>query len=545
MASWLEQLAARVAFLHASRVFRRFERTLGDVESAQRQALRRTLAVVQGSALARRLGLRRVATLDDLRRAVRLQTYEDVRPAIDQVAAGDFGALFAPGVPVLMFATTSGTTSQRKLIPVTPAFVRDYRRGWNTFGLKLLSDHPRAVLRGILQSSGRADEARSPAGVPIGAITGLLASTQKSIVRRFYVGHPRLAEIGDASARYYALARFGIVRDVAFCITANPATLLRIAQTGDAQSERLIRDVRDGTLSAEIVPDDVLRRELERRLRPAPARAAELERIRRATGGLRPRDYWRLEFLACWTGGSMSHYLPALVPWFGELPVRDVGLLASEGRVTIPLVDGTASGVLDPLAAVFEFIPAENVEHEQPETLTATQLETGRDYAIVLSNATGLLRYRLNDVVRVTGFIREAPLLQFLHRAGRVSSLAGEKLTEQQLVAAVAQVARELSLPLADFIAAGVWSDPPYYRITTPAMLDAVILDRALCMQNDEYASRRSSGRLAPLQVRSCAAQALQELDRRQLAARGSTAEQYKRTHLFCTPGQDDEALRP
>ena len=151
-----------------------------------------------------------------------------------------------------------------------------------------------------------------------------------------------------------------------------------------------MKDVRDGTLCPDMVPDDRLRRVLTASLRPDPERARRLERLRVSHGTLRPRDYWRLEFLACWTGGSMGHYLKRLADWWGPVPVRDIGLLASEGRVTIPLEDGTAAGVLDAQGAVFEFIPAEQSESATPDTLNADELEAGNDYEVVLTNAAGV-----------------------------------------------------------------------------------------------------------------------------------------------------------
>ncbi len=546
MGTLLERIAAQFAFWHAAGVYRSFERSLQTSPETQQRTLSRVLRCVAGSAYAAGLGLHAVRTVVDFRRAVPLNSYEALRPWIERVAAGETRALFAAGIPVVMFATSSGTTALPKLVPVTPGFVRQYRRGWNTFGLKLLSDHPEAVLRSILQVSGRWDESHTAAGIPCGAITGLLARTQKSIVRRFYVGPPALSRLSDPQAKYYALMRLAVARDVAFAITANPATLIRLAQVADQHSETLIRDVRDGSLDATLVPDERVRSEVSRVLRSARQRAAELERLRTERGGLFPRDYWKLAFLACWTGGSLSHYLPRLREAYGDLPVRDVGLLASEGRVTIPLNDGTPAGVLDPQAAFFEFIPLAEAESPRPTTLLASELEPGQDYVVVLSNDSGLLRYRLDDVVRVRGRVHGTPLLEFLHRAGRISSVAGEKLTENQLVAAMDQVRRELGLAPAEFIAAPCWGDPPWYRVTTtlpasPELAEAI--DEALCAQNDEYASRRRSARLGPARVRQVCAQIFRELDRRDATARRSTMEQYKRTYLFSQPGDDDRAI--
>ncbi len=87
------------------------------------------------------------------------------------------------------------------------------------------------------------------------------------------------------------------------------------------------------------------------------------------TGRLLPKDYWPdLSFLANWTGGTMGAYLRGYPEYFGDRPVRDVGLIASEGRMTIPIEDGTPAGVLDIRHHYFEFIPEDQADREEPET---------------------------------------------------------------------------------------------------------------------------------------------------------------------------------
>lgn len=546
MPTLLEHVAAKLAYVHARRVYARFAHALQHVEAAQQRVLQRVLPLVRGSEFGRRHDLGAVRTTGDLRRAVPLLTYEDYRPYIERLCDGDAQALFSPGQRILMFATTSGTTAQPKRIPVTPAFVQDYRRGWNTFGLKMLADHPRAILRAILQSSGRYDCGTTAAGIPYGAITGLLARTQKRIVRRFYVGPPEVADLDDPQARYYTLMRLGLGRDVAFAITASPATLIQMARTANELSEDIIRDVRDGTLAPQIVTPAALRQRLSAGLRPDPARAQRLAHLREQHGALRPRDCWQLEFLACWTGGSMGYYLQRLADWWGPVPVRDIGLLASEGRVSIPLDDDTPVGVLDVTSAVFEFMPAESAEVGAAPTLGPCEVQVGRDYAVVLTNTSGLVRYRLGDVVRVHGWLHQAPLVEFLYRAGRTASIAGEKLTENQVVAAVKAVRIALGLPEFDFVLAPCWDDPPYYRLTCscpPIEHIPRALDQALGEQNEEYDSRRKSARLGPLRIRTISAEAIRAMDQRLALARQGTAEQYKRPCLFVSPGSDDHAL--
>ena len=547
MPTMFDRIAAGIGLAHARRVYRRFLRETERAQDVQKRFLLDLLALNADSDYGRTHGFSAVRSPDDFRQRVPIATYEDLRPYINRVMQGETSALLGSKQRVMMFATSSGTTDQPKYVPVTPRFIADYRRGWNTFGHKLLTDHPKAILRAILQSSGRHDESLAPSGVPCGAITGLLALTQKRIIRRFYVSRPELARIADPRGRYYALMRLAIVRDVGFAVTANPATFVQLARVADEESETLIRDVRDGTMCGKLVPDDAVRALLSRRLRPDPERAASLDRLRRAEGCLRPRDYWSPAFLACWIGGSMGHFLDRLREWYGPLPVRDIGLLASEGRVTIPVEDGLPAGVLDIAGGFFEFLPLADYDKPDTRTLLPAELEVGGEYVVVLSNSSGLMRYRLDDVVRVRGRLNAVPILEFRRRAGRVASVAGEKLTEDQVVAAIEQARRELGLPEFDFVLAPQWTDPPSYRLSLEQKVPprfASALDKSLCSQNQEYESRRKSFRLAELCLRTLPLGSLARMDSETVASRGARPEQYKRQCLFTSPGDDDQALR-
>src|SRR5262249_31476686 len=150
-------------------------------------------------------------------------------------------------------------------------------------------------------------------------------------------------------AKYYLALRLSLPRKVGLIIAANPSTLVNLARASDQDKEDLIRDLYDGTLSRRVdVPADI-RAELARVLRQRHvARARELEEMVRRTGTLYPRDFWPRDCLiGTWTGGTVGAYLRHFPRYYGATPVRDVGLIASEGRMTIPLCDGTPSGVLD------------------------------------------------------------------------------------------------------------------------------------------------------------------------------------------------------
>jgi hypothetical protein len=246
--------------------------------------------------------------------------------------------------------------------------------------------------------------------------------------------------------------------------------------------------------------------------------------------------------LGTWTGGSVGPYLHQLERYYGKTDVRDLGLVASEGRMTIPLVDGTQAGVLDVTTHYFEFIPESEIDSPNPTVLGAHEVQDGKHYYILLTTAAGLYRYHIHDLVRVAGFHGQTPLLEFLGKGQHFASLTGEKLSEYQVTRALADVTQRLGLPLPVYTVAPIWDDErPYYGLfveqgvwndsTTISMLPA--FDAALSSANDEYRGKRSSDRLGPVRVFWLAPGTWAEWDRVRLAKAGGTPEQYKHPCLI------------
>jgi hypothetical protein len=495
-----------------------------------------------------------IRTPADFRRRVPIRGYDGHEPYIDRVRNGDLRALFGPGTKVLMFAMTSGTTARPKTIPVTDESLRNYRDGWTIWGILAFDAHPRILalgLKPILQIASDWRESLTPAGIPCGAITGLTAHMQSRLVRMVYCMPPQAARIKDVEAKYYVALRLAVARDLGTVIAANPSTLLAIARLGDREKETLIRDLADGTVSDKWnLPSDVRQalRFSTRWRRPRTAR--RLEAIVARTGRLLPRDYWSgLEFLANWTGGTMGAYLRHYPEIFGDRPVRDVGLIASEGRMTIPVEDNTPAGILDIRHHYFEFIPEDQVDRDEPETVEATDLVEGRRYYILPTTAGGLYRYQIFDLVRCVGFHGRAPILEFLNKGAHFSSLTGEKLSEFQVVAAVNAAAPAAGLRLKSFLLLPTWGDPPYYSLLVEDddLPDPVAGDRLaaevearLSSLNVEYENKRSTLRLGPIRTRRLPPGSWAEFQRRRLARSGGTVEQYKQPCLIPDPAALD-----
>lgn len=536
-------LLAKIAGGQAKRMRAKFHRTTANAIQVQRDWLLKRLRTEENTAYGRDCGFRLLRTVADFRKSTPISRYEDYEPYIERVKAGDFNAMFS-NQPVIMFAMTSGTTASRKFIPVTRQFLEDYRRSWMIWGIHMFEDHPELWFKTMVQIASDWDEFRSPGGVPCGSISGLTAQMQKYVVRKTYCLPPAAAKLHDIRAKYYLAWRFGLVRDVGLMVSANPSTMVAIGRFGGEWSEQLIRDVHDGSLTDRFQFTDEIRLAERKILRPNRRRARELEEIRQRTGGFRPRDVWpKLGLLGNWTGGSVGAYMRHYGEFYGEPAVRDIGLIASESRMTIPVEDRTSGGILDVTSGFFEFVPVGEIASAQPTILEAHELERDRDYYILLTTASGLYRYNIFDVVRCVGMAGQAPVLTFLNKGSSFSNLTGEKLSEHQVVRAVEKAIDQFGVRLAAFSLAPCWSDDaPYYAIfveatdfadlaTAQRFGDAV--EANLRVENSEYDSKRDTLRLAPLQVRLLPTGAWKEWDQKRLERNGGTAEQYKHPCLI------------
>ena len=341
-----------------------------------------------------------------------------------------------------------------------------------------------------------------------------------------------------------AALRFSLPRQVAIVASANPSTLINLARLGDQEKESLIRDIADGTLCDRFDIPQQVRAILHGRLKKHPERARELEEIVRRTGNLYPKDYWPREcLLGNWMGGSMGAYLRQYPRYYGNHPVRDVGLIASEGRMTIPFSDGTPAGILDITTHYFEFIPEDEVNSPKPTVLGAHELQQGGRYYILPTTAFGLYRYHIQDVVRVAGFHNRTPLIEFLSKGAYISNLTGEKVSEYQITQSMVDVLPGLDLAVNTYSLAPCWDEElPYYgmfleRSDLPDLSagERLVqrLDERLRQVNIEYDAKRASRRLGAIRLELVPVGFWAEWDRKRLQRSGGGHDQYKHPCLI------------
>jgi len=507
LASTLIAIKARIAA-------QPFLRAIQDPAGAQQRLLRSILERNQGTEYGKGYNFASLKNLEDYQNNVPVIDYEGIRTRIKRMTQGEPNILTAE-TPVL-FAQTSGTTGEPKYIPVTPTC----REGGGTtvWIHHARRDHPRMFAGKIITVVSPAVEGHTPSGIPFGSTSGMVIKELPSIVQKAYAVPYGVYEVEDYDAKYYALLRFAVAERVSFFGTANPSSVLKLAEMADHHAESLIRDIRDGTLGKDFDIAPHLRQALEPKLRSDPARASQLEKMRSSRGGrLLPADYWPdLALIGCWKGGTVGAYLDRFPEWFdpdgrNPVPVRDMGYLASEARMSIPVSDNGAGGVLSVHLNVFELVPAEDIDSRPDDRdswrfLGVADLEAGNEYYVFVTTTGGLYRYDMNDVIEVVGRHENAPVIVFRRKGRGMSNLTGEKLSVNQLIQAMDDAAKETGLSANHFRAEPDGESSRYvFKVEFASPPDAETarhflnaVDRQLATSNIEWKGKRGSGRLKP-----------------------------------------------
>ncbi|MBW3547511.1 MAG: GH3 auxin-responsive promoter family protein [Actinobacteria bacterium] len=489
---------------------RRFERATADPQASQAEVLLSLTKRNRATAFGREHRFEAVRTPEDFARQVPVRDYEAFRPYVERILEAEPGVLTADRVTT--FATTSGTTAEPKFVPVTDRWREEMASLTRLWMYRTLRAHPRYLDRKMLLVVGPAVEGHTSAGIPFGSLSGMTHQRIPMLVRRSYAVPYAVALVEDSDLRHLLTMRLALAHSVSAVGTPNPTSLMRLAETAVARSEQIVRAIHDGTIG---VPDEALDKcdsgvvdRLRGSLMPAPARARFLERVVAKHGALVPGACWpELEVVGCWLGGAAGLHAERLRTYFGErTALRDLGLLASEGRMTIPVEDSTPAGPLAVHANFYEFIHHDDIGNVSPPVLGAHELELGRRYYILLTTGNGLYRYDINDVVEVVGFHRATPKLAFVRKGREMASITGEKLHVNQVRTAVGQAGRETRLPVVEF---RLIADERALRHDLLVEFEGSVPDRSslvaflecfenkLQAQNREYRSKRGSRRLA------------------------------------------------
>src|SRR5262245_6382717 len=224
----------------------RFEGAARRPAETQARILGTLLARNAGTTFGREHGFGAIRSPAEYARAVPLRDYEGFRPYVRRIVAGEPAVLTAE--PVQAFATTSGTTGEPKLVPVTASSRARMAALVRLWMLRALRHHPTLLDRTRLTTVAPAVEARTATGLPTGAMSGLLQRDLPALVQRAQAVPYAAHLIEDCEARAFVLLRLALARRVTAIGTPNPTTLIRLGEVARQCADALLRAIRDGGL---------------------------------------------------------------------------------------------------------------------------------------------------------------------------------------------------------------------------------------------------------------------------------------------------------
>jgi hypothetical protein len=437
---------------------------------------------------------------------VKINDYEDLRPYIERHKNGEANILF-PGKPKF-YATTSGTTKEPKWIPVTEEYYQQvYKKMNQGWFYTMIMNRPKVFYGSTISIVGKAIEGAAPDGTVYGSISGVMQRDIPEFMKPIYTAPGDIFHIADYKARYYAIMRMGIERDATLLLTANPSTLVEMQTNANEFFEDYCNDIEHGTLSDKFPIPENIRAALVAHVKPNPERAAELRKLKERYGTVLPKHYWpNLQVVNVWFCGNTKIYREKVRDSFPpDCVFHEFSYVSTECKAGLVLKSNTPDTTVFGHKSYFEFIHENDLESENPKILQVNELKEGQRYCILVTTCSGLYRYNMNDLVEVTGYHNEFPMISFVQKINGTISLTGEKLHERQFIEAIHEVEKKTGKIAPFFVG---FADPQkstyrfYYEFAdqnisvTEAKEFTDHLDYCLQEYNPEYKEKRSSNRL-------------------------------------------------
>lgn len=454
---------ARPFFLHRLKAIARYAT---DAEEIQRKVLARLLREAAQTAYGRDHGFGEIRSYEEFSRTVPVNTYEELKGFIDRMRHGERDVLWKGRVK--WYAKSSGTTNDKsKFIPVSSAGLHDTHYAGGTDAVALyLHSHPESRLfdgRALILGGSHQSNYNLP-GSLVGDLSAILIENINPVVNLFRVPKKRVALLSDFEEKRDLIAREALQKNVTN-LSGVPSWMMGVITRVLELSGKQYLD--------EVWPN--LEVFFHGGIAFTPYRELYRSLIRSP----------RMQYMETYN--------------------------ASEGFFGLQsdLADPAMLLMLD-YGVFYEFIPLEDVGKEQPQVVPLWEVETNRNYAIVITTSCGLWRYQIGDTVR---FTQTRPYKFVI--SGRTKSFInafGEELIVDNAEQGLAEACQQTGAQVREYTAAPVFMDETgkcrhqwvieFTKMPTNVGEFATILDRTLQNLNSDYEAKRYKNiTLQPLEI--------------------------------------------
>ncbi|GLT46765.1 hypothetical protein SLA2020_204950 [Shorea laevis] len=425
-----------------------------NADSVQERVLREILSRNADTEYLRRFKLNGATDRDSFKSKIPVGTYEDLQPYIQRIANGDKSPIFSAH-PISEFLTSSGTSAgERKLMPtireeldrrqllysllmpVMNLYIPGLDKGKALYFLFVKAETKTPgglVARPVLTSYYRSEHFKNRPYDPYNVYTSpneaiLCVDSFQSMYTQMLCGLLMREEV----LRVGAVFASGLLRAIRFL---------------QLNWKLLAHDINTGTLNAKITDASILEC-MTKILKPNPELAEFItkECSEENWDRIITRIWPNTKYLEVIVTGAMAQYIPTLEYFSGGLPMACTMYASSEcyfGLNLRPMCKPSeVSYTIMPNMGYFEFLPHDPSipapsRDSPPRLVDLADLEVGKEYELVITTYAGLYRYRVGDILQVTGFHNSAPQFRFIRRKNVLLSIESDKTDEAELQMAV------------------------------------------------------------------------------------------------------------
>ena len=433
----------------------KIERQMTEADATQRYVLQRLLHTAAGTEYGRNHLFGNTRSYEDFVRNVPLNTYEELKGDIDRMRHGEQNVLW-PG-QVKWYAKSSGTTNDKsKFIPVSDEGLKHihYQGGTDVVAL-YLRNNPKSRMfdgKGLILGGSHSPNYNLP-GSLVGDLSAILIENINPLVNLVRVPKKQTALLSDFEVKRDRIARETLHKNVTN-LSGVPSWMMSV-----------------------------------------------LVRVLELSGKEHINDVWPNLEVFFHGGIAFTPYRPQY-----ERIITSPGMHymetynASEGFFGIQDDPADKSMMLMTDYGVFyEFLPMDEFGSDHPNIVPLEGVETGRNYAMIISTSCGLWRYMIGDTVKFTS-LRPYKFV-ITGRTKYFINAFGEELIQDNAEKGLAYACERTGAEVKEYTAAPVFMDSQAQCrhqwviefAKEPASLSefADILDRRLQEINSDYEAKR------------------------------------------------------
>ena len=539
----------RGAALYGGIQIKRYYSKSKNADKINERLLMKLLKKSKNTEFGKKYDFANIRSVSDYQKKIPYTTYEDYKAYIDEMAeTGRQGLLTAETVE--FFAKTSGTTGIMKRIPVVRKAKSAFTR---TVAIFVYFINREMKKHGHLYGKGlnmvEMESSVTKGGIPEGIISAYTIEKSQSVVSAITCIPNEAFKCGEKSDMKYIKAFYALKeKDLTYFAAVFNSNITDLIHYIIENQDILCNDIQNGKISDKIdIPADI-KEQLNKKLRPDPKRAEELRKIFHSRPEHLMKAIWpKLCFIIGIGSGEFSAFTRKLKKLCG----KDVAFFnetysSSESLIATGMETDSEDYFLLFDNGFFEFIP---IEDENSRPLMLHELKVGELYEIVITNLSGLYRYRIKDVVRVTGYKGKVPLLRFAYRKNQVINITGVKLTAEHITGAIKAFEKRTGIIINDYCLYPDTENVPWNIVLfmetqsdiSPEMSEKLgeIFDEELEKMNREHGRMLTIGETSPSVVLTVQNGTFREF-REYRIANGASQNQLKSIRVINTSEQLD-----